>query len=392
MTFDEAVRSDLADMERSDLLRSPRLLVGHRGPVASIDGREVVVLCSNDYLGLAGSSDLSDAVARGAREHGAGAGASRHISGTAPAHVIAERKLAEFVRLPRALLFATGYAANVGSVQALAGPGDVVFSDALNHASIIDGCRLSRAETCIYPHGDVGALKRLLAERRSRSRQALVVTEAVFSMDGHLAPLAQLADLCREFGAGFVVDEAHALGVRGPSGRGLCAEIGIVPDVLVGTLGKALGLSGAFVAGREQTIELVQNRARSFVFSTAPAPAIAAAIPVAVDMAVRSDQARTRLFAHARELRKGLSELGYRLVNGDGPIIPVHVGAAAPTMRISAALLEHGVFVHGVRPPTVPDGTSRLRVTPMATHTDEHIECAFRAFSDAAALYAQCLY
>lgn len=346
-----------------------------------------MVLCSNDYLGLAGSAALTDAVVRGAMEHGAGAGASRHISGTAPAHVAAERSLAAYVRLPSAILFATGYAANIGAIQALAGPGDAVFSDALNHASIIDGCRLSRASVFVYPHGDVAALEHLLAAHRRESRLALVVTESLFSMDGDRAPLEALASACRNHDAGLFVDEAHALGVCGPEGRGLCAEANVAPDVLVGTLGKALGLAGAFVAGPPTSVRLVENKARSFIFSTAPSPAIAAAIPTAVDIARRSDPARARLRSHAAKLRDGLGKLGYRLVPSDGPIIPVHVGSASAAMALSNALLEHGVFVHGIRPPTVPDGTSRLRVTPMATHEDRDIEGALSAFESTREMY-----
>jgi 8-amino-7-oxononanoate synthase len=280
------------------------------------------------------------------------------------------------------LLFGSGYAANVGTIQALLGPGDAIFSDALNHASLIDGCRLSRARVHIYRHADPEHLSAMLRAHRPQARAALVVSESLFSMDGDVPPLRDIAALARSHEAGLLVDEAHALGVLGPEGRGLCTAEDVDADLRVGTLGKAFGLSGAFIAGDPEVLHLIQNRARSFVFSTAPPPALAAAAVAAADLVEEADAARATLRRHAARLREGLSASGYHVLDGAGPIIPILVGDAARTMALSGALLERGVFVHGIRPPTVPPGTSRLRVTPMATHSDEQIEAALDAFAD----------
>jgi 8-amino-7-oxononanoate synthase len=341
----------------------------------------VLCLCSNNYLGLAGHPALAAAVRRGLDEEGVGSGASRLVTGSMAAHRGAERTLALYVRQGDAALFSTGYAANVGTLQGLAGRDDVIFSDALNHASLIDGARLSRAKVVIYQHGDVADLAAKLRAHRSAGRAALVVSETLFSMDGDIPDLAAVAELARSHDAGLVVDEAHALGVLGPQGKGVCASLGIVPDVLLGTLGKALGTQGAFAAADAAVIDLIRNRARSYVFSTAPAPALARASDAAVRLVRDADSLRDRLARHARRLREGLAELGYRVLPGTSAIIPVLVGDPEPTMRLSMALLERGVFAHGIRPPTVPAGTGRLRVVPMASHTNEDIEEALAAFA-----------
>lgn len=380
MDFDRHVQQRLADLESAGLLRTPRSVEGRHGPILRIEGREVIGLCSNNYLGLADDPRLQAAVSTALEETGAGAGASRQISGTSSLHTVAESRLARFLGAPRALLFSTGYAANVGSIQALVGEGDVVFSDALNHASIIDGCRLSRARVQVYRHLDVDHLAVLLAEQRARSRAALVVSETVFSMEGDLAPVAELRALSDRYGCGLMLDEAHALGVIGPQGRGLASRETVLADVTVGTLGKAFGCSGAFAAGSSEAIALIENRARSFVFSTAPMPALAAAATRATDLVEAADERRATVLDHARQLRSGLASLGYRVGEGETPIIPVHIGEPQTTMALSAALLDRGVFVHGIRPPTVPPGTSRLRVTPMATHSEAQIRSALEAF------------
>jgi 8-amino-7-oxononanoate synthase len=296
-------------------------------------------------------------------------------------HRAAERSLALYVRQPDAVLFSTGYAGNVGTLQGLVGRDDIIFSDALNHASLIDGARLSRAKVVVYQHGDPADLAAKLREHRHEGRAALVVTESLFSMDGDIPDLAAIAELARTHDAGLVVDEAHALGVLGPQGKGVCASLGIVPDVLLGTLGKALGTQGAFAAADAQVADLIRNRARSYVFSTAPAPALARASEAAVRLVRDADGLRERLTRHARRMREGLRELGYRVPPGESAIIPVLVGDPEPTMRLSSALLERGVFAHGIRPPTVPPGTGRLRVVPMASHTNDDIEEALAAFA-----------
>jgi len=380
MPFSLELDRELDGLRDAHLLRSPRVVAGSQGPVFQIGGRDVIGLCSNNYLGLADHPAIADAISSAARSLGVGSGASRHISGSMEVHREAERVLAAFCRLPSALLFSTGYAANLGAIQGLMGRDDIIFSDALNHASLIDGSRLSRAKTVVYPHLDLDALTVALEQHRGSGRKALIVTDAIFSMDGDHAPLRELRVLADRYDAGLMVDEAHSLGTFGPSGRGSCAALGVLPDVLIGTLGKAFGISGAFVAGSPALVQLVENRARSYVFSTAPTAPIAAATIAATHLVQAADDRRERVLFHAKRLRDGLAAGGYEVVSGDTPIVPVIIGDPEPTMRLSAALLERGVFVHGIRPPTVPIGTSRMRIVPIATHTDEHISIALEAF------------
>jgi 8-amino-7-oxononanoate synthase len=295
-------------------------------------------------------------------------------------HLAAQQRLARFAGQESALLFPTGYSANVGAIQALADVDTLIFSDSLNHASLIDGCRLSRARVIIYRHCDPQHLAELLESHRTQAGAALILTESVFSMDGDFAPLRALRELSDQYQCGLMVDEAHAIGVLGPQGRGLCAHDSVRPDLLVGTLGKAFGAAGAFVAGAPDVIRWVENRARSYIFSTAPSPSLAAAALAATDLVEAADERRATVLQHAKRLRLGLQELGYDVTAGETPVVPVIIGAPQAAMQLSARLLEHGVFVHGIRPPTVPAGTSRLRVTPMATHTPAHIERALQAF------------
>lgn len=381
MPFLELVQHALHDLETRGLRRRARDIDGPQGPRVWVDGRSALCLCSNNYLGLAGHPDIAAALAQGIREEGVGSGASRLISGSMRAHRDAEAALARFVGLQAAALFATGYACNLGVVQALATRDDVLFSDSLNHASLIDGARLSRAKIIVYEHGDAEDLERKLRAHRRDGRMALVLTESLFSMDGDIAPLADLARLAHDHDAGLLVDDAHALGVYGPAGRGLCAALGVVPDVLIGTLGKAFGAQGAFVAAAEPVVDLIRNRARSYIFSTAPAPGLARAAEVATGVVAAADDRRAQLIRHTQRLRAGLTELGFRVLPGESAIIPVVVGDSEPTMALSRALLARGVFAHGIRPPTVPVGTGRLRVVPMASHSDADIEEALAAFA-----------
>jgi glycine C-acetyltransferase len=380
VAFLDFVEAALAEADQTGLRRRAREIEGSQGPRLTVDGRSVLSLCSNNYLGFANHPLLLAALRRSLEEDGLGSGASRLISGSMRAHRDAEAVLAGFMGKPAAALFSSGYACNVGVIQALATRSDIIFSDALNHASLIDGARLSRAQVVVYQHADVEDLRRKLKQHRSSGHNALIVSESVFSMDGDLAPLAALAALATEYDAGFIVDEAHAVGVYGPEGRGLAAAQGVSPDVLIGTLGKALGSQGAFVAAEASVIDLVRNRARSYVFSTAPSPALARAAVAGVRLVRDADPLRASLIRNLRHLRAGLAELGYQVLPGDSPIIPVMVGEPGPTMQLSRALLEHGVFAHGIRPPTVPPGTGRLRVVPMATHTEADIDEALAAF------------
>jgi 8-amino-7-oxononanoate synthase len=323
-----------------------------------------VTFCSNDYLGLA---------SRLAPAHPAGAGGSRLVSGEREEHLRLERAAADYVGLPAALAFSSGYAANLGLMSALAGPGDLVVSDALNHASIIDGIRLSRARVAIVPHCAPEAIERALGERGGA--RAFVVTESYFSMDADSPDLAALRMICDAVGAALIVDEAHALGVLGPQGKGLCARAGIQPDALVGTFGKAFGAAGAFVAGCPSLISWLWNRARPFVFSTGLSPAVAAAAHAGLRAAAEEPDRRARVLAGAIRFRRALEALGVQAL-GQGPIIPWVVGDESRALRVAKGLLDRGIDARAIRPPSVSDGTSRIRFTITANHTDDDIDRA----------------
>jgi 8-amino-7-oxononanoate synthase len=376
-------------LEAAGLGRRVRSLDSPSEPEVTLDGRRVLCLASNNYLGLAAHPEVTAAAAEAARRFGAGAGAARLITGGLTLHDELEAALAGFKGTEAALLFSSGYLANLGTIAALAGPGDAVFSDALNHASIIDGTRLSRAEVHVYRHADAGHLDELLTRWRSSSGaggRALVVTDSVFSMDGDLAPLPDLLDACERHDAVLMVDEAHATGVIGPGGRGAVSHFGLegrVP-VIMGTLSKALGAAGGFIAGTEELCAYLRNRARAFIFDTAMPPPVAAAARAALAVLEREPQRPERAQRLARRLAAGLASAGYRVEPPDAAVVPVIVGEAGEAMRLSAELLERGVLVTAIRPPTVPRGTSRLRATVMATHTDGQLDRALEAFTAAA--------
>ena len=327
---------------------------------------------SNDYLGLATNPHLAEVVTNAVREYGVGSGASRLISGNNPEHVGLENELAEYFQAEQALTFASGYAANVGIIPALVGRGDAIFADMLNHASLIDGCRLSRATVHVYPHLDAAGLAALLQEHRASARRALIVTDGLFSMDGDYAPVGEIVDLARQFDAWTYLDDAHAVGVLGVDGRGSASAArrqGQI-DITVGTLGKAFGVAGAFVYGSGTLIQYLINRARSFIFSTAMMPAQAAAAREAVRM-VRTDPThRERLLANAIRMTRMLHGAGIQALGGAGAhIVPIMIGDAAATVSAGAQLASRGYLVGALRPPTVPDGSSRLRITVSAAHT-----------------------
>ncbi|MGA8746174.1 MAG: 8-amino-7-oxononanoate synthase [Solirubrobacterales bacterium] len=358
----------LAELRDRGLHRRLRLISGPQGPRVLLDGREVLLLCSNNYLGLADHPRVREAAAEAALRWGAGAGASRLISGNMEAHRQLELQLARFKGYAAALLFGSGYLANLGAIAALTGPGEVVFSDELNHASIIDGCRLSRAETFVYRHRDTEHLAWGL--REAGGRGSLIVSDGVFSMDGDLAPLEALARLARRHGCRLMVDEAHATGALGPGGRGSVAAAGLSGevDVVIGTLGKALGSYGAYVCANSEITEYLLNAARPFVFSTAPPPPVLAAALAALELLESQPQRVGRLRENARALRRALSIEGLQAGGSDTQIVPLHLGDPEHAMRLCEGLLERGVFAQGIRPPTVPEGTSRLRFTVMSTH------------------------
>jgi 8-amino-7-oxononanoate synthase len=376
----QSVRDELAELKEKGLRRRMRPIDGAQGAEIVVDGRRALNFSSNNYLGLADHPALAQAGLITAQKNGFGSGASRLIAGSLAPHRSLERKLAAFLQAESALLFNSGFLANLGIITGLCGPADEVFSDELNHASLIDGCRLSRAKISVYPHRDTPALERAL--RASTARRKLVVTDTVFSMDGDAAPVAEIVRLARSHGALVLCDEAHALGVLGPAGRGLGA--GLEVDLVMGTLGKAFGGFGAFVAGAAPFIELLVHRARSFVFSTALPVTVPAAAEVALGLieGPEGDLRRNQLRARCEQLHTGLRELGLR----PGPpshIQPIFVRGGEPetAMEVSNTLLERGVFVQGIRPPTVPRGTSRLRLSLMSTHTAANIDTALRALA-----------
>jgi 8-amino-7-oxononanoate synthase len=379
---------ELAKLEAAGLGRRVRTLESASEPEVILDGRRVLCLASNNYLGLAAHPDVGDAAAEAARKYGAGAGSARLVTGGLVLHDELEARLAAFKGTEAALLFSSGYLANLGTVSALVGPGDAVFSDSLNHASIIDGCRLSKADVHVYRHADADDLaRRLGAWRRTTgpAARALVVTDSVFSMDGDVAPLADIVDACERHGAVAMVDEAHATGVVGPGGRGAVAGAGLEGrvGVVMGTLSKSLGAAGGFIAGSADLCAFLCNRARSFVFDTALPPPTAAAALAALDILEREPERPVRARRLAARLATGLRTAGYEVPDPAAAVLPVVVGAPEAAVGLSARLLDAGVLVTAIRPPSVPEGTSRLRATVMATHTDVQIDRAIAAFAAA---------
>lgn len=370
MDFDAA----LADLEAAGLTRRRRVVRGAQGAVLDVDGERILAFASNDYLGLAAHPDIVEATVEAARRCGVGGGASHLISGHHEEHERAEEALARFVGLPRALLFSSGYMANTGIVPALVNRGGAVFSDTLNHACLIDGARLSRAALHIYPHCDLATLETQLASEPSREK--LVITDGVFSMDGDIAPLAQLVTLCERHDAMLLVDDAHGFGVVGPQGRGSVALAGVKSEKLLylGTLGKAAGVSGAFVAGPASAIEWLVQRARTYIFTTSMPPMLAAGIRAAVDIIERDEWRRERLASHRQRLRLALHALPWTVPETVTAIQPVVIGDNRAALAVMRRLWDEGLWVPAIRPPTVPAGTARLRVTLSAAHDDEHID------------------
>ncbi|HEU5058816.1 MAG TPA: 8-amino-7-oxononanoate synthase [Kofleriaceae bacterium] len=383
-SLDEELGDELERLSAAGQRRELRRWVGPHGPRIELGGRALVSFSSNNYLGLAGDPALSAAAGGALAEAGLGAAASRLIAGNHAEHEALEAELAELHRTEAALLFNSGFQANIGVIPALVGRGDLVLSDHLNHASLIDGCRLSRAAVEVYPHGDVAVVELILAARRPAARRALVVTESVFSMDGDRAPLAELASVCARNGAWLMVDEAHAVAALGPGGRGIAAEVGVRPDVLVGTLGKGFGTFGAYVAGSQVLRQLLIHRARSFVFTTALPPAVAAASRAAVALVAGPEGERRRalLAGHIERFGGALRAAGLLAPGaGSSAIFPVILGSERRAMEAAARLAEEGFHVQGIRPPTVPPGTSRLRVSLMATHGTDQVDALARAIT-----------
>ncbi|MCL7946061.1 8-amino-7-oxononanoate synthase [Marinobacter sp. ATCH36] len=374
--------AELETRKQAGLYRTRRLISGPQQPQLVSDGVPLLSFCSNDYLGLANHPDIIRAATDAMPQTGLGGAASHLICGHHDGHHQLEARLAAFTLRSAALFFSTGYMANMGVLSALAGRGDTIFSDRLNHASIIDGCILSRARVRRYPHGDTEALADMLA---TTGGHKLVVTDGVFSMDGDIAPLKELAALCRVHDALLVVDDAHGVGVLGPQGRGSLAELGLseqdVP-VLIGTLGKAVGTSGAFVAGPELLMDYLVQKARTYIYTTAMPPAIALATCASLDLIEQEHSRRTHLQSLIREFRRGASALGYELMPSCTPIQPIMVGDNWSALALSEDLEQKGLMVTAIRPPTVPEGEARLRVTLSAAHSVADLRKLLAALAD----------
>jgi 8-amino-7-oxononanoate synthase len=373
---------ELAQLKASGLLRTLNRIDSACGPRVMIGDRQVIALCSNDYLGLASHPVLNDAVCTAMKHYGFGSGASRLVSGNVALHEDLEHRIARFKGTEAALLFNSGYAANTGVIPVLAGEGDAIFSDRLNHASIVDGCRLSKAKTFVYRHSDMDHLETLLQKACSANRK-LIVTDGVFSMDGDLALLPELVSLSDKYDALLMVDDAHGTGVLGDHGKGIAEHFGLENRIPIhmGTLGKALGSFGAYVAGDRGLIQYLSNTARSFMFSTALPPAACAASIAALDILEQEPERRERLRNNRDRLASGLASLGISMGNSVTPILPIIIGDADQALKAAARLREEGVYAPAIRPPTVPANTSRIRTTVMATHNDTDIDFAIKVFA-----------
>ena len=376
---------ELAELREQKLFRYPKVLTGQQQARAVFNGREVINLSSNNYLGLATHPRMIAAAAGAAQEFGAGSGAVRTIAGTMDIHVELEKKIAAFKHTEAALVFQSGFTANAGTVAAVLGKDDMIISDELNHASIIDGCRLSRAGIRVFPHGDVDGLRKLLDETdavRDAGHHVLVVTDGVFSMDGDIAKLPEIVRAAKEHGAITMVDDAHASGVLGRNGRGTVDHFDLhgQVDIQVGTLSKAIGVLGGYVAGSRTLIDYLIHRGRPILFSTSHPPAVTAACMEAFDILLEEPEIIDKLWENTRFFKKGLEDLGFNTGISQTPITPVIVGEGALAMKLSDRLFEEGVFAQALAFPTVPRGKARVRTIVMATHTQEDLGIALRAF------------
>ena len=368
MPFNE-LQNELNERAALGMLRQRRMLQSPQGPRITVDGKSYLSFCSNDYLGLASHPQLIAALQQGAQQHGVGAGAAHLVSGHGTTHHQLEHELAAFAGKPAALLFSTGYMANLGVVQALVGKGDTVFADKFNHASLNDAMQLSRAKVYRYRHNDLAQLAQLL--EKSGSGRKLVITDAVFSMDGDLAPLPELLALCEQHDAWLLIDDAHGFGVLGAQGRGSLAHFGIASQrvICMATLGKAAGVFGAFVAAEQAVIDTLVNHARSYVYTTATPPALASALLESLQQIANGDELRGHLQRLIAQLRSGLRGLPWHLMTSATAIQPLLVGGNQAALDLSEKLRERGIWVAAIRPPTVPQGTARLRITLSAAHS-----------------------
>ena len=385
--MDQFLKQEIERLKRLGLYRNLKKIVGHIDTTVSIDGKEVILLSSNNYLGIATHPKLKDAAVSALKEYGTGACASRLISGNMEIHEELEKRIAKFKECQSAIVFPTGYMANIGVITSLASKGDLILSDELNHASIIDGCRLSGAEIKVYPHKDVEKLKKILSQGNAFSskdihKKRLIVTDGIFSMDGDIAPLPEILGIARKEDALVMVDDAHATGVLGENGKGTAEHFGLTDGNLIhmGTFSKALGSMGGYIAGSKVIIEYLKNNARPFIYSTALPPSVCASSIAAIDLLEKEPSIRTRLWRNIARFRKGLINLGYNMMESQTQIIPILIGDTSLTMEFARAIFEKGVYAPGIRPPTVPEGKSRIRTSLMASHTDEQIDRVLEVF------------
>ena len=374
--------TECAALEQAGLRRHLRTVMSAPTGTIHLDGRDVVLLGSNNYFGLSTHPQVIAAAVEATQVFGTGASGSRLISGNSELYTTLETNLAKTKNTEAALVFSSGYAANTSIIPVLAGEGDLILSDTLNHASIIDGCRLSRATTKVYRHCDVEHLTTLLSESAA-FRRRLIVTDSVFSMDGDIAPLPDIYEVATRYDAMLLVDDAHGFGVLGRDGSGTVSHFGLDGEGIIqmGTLSKAIGALGGYIAGRHVLVELLINKARGFIFTTGLPPATLAAANAALDVMRSSPDLRQRLFSHAKCLKTALAHLGYTLLPSETQILPVILGSPQRATRIADALLVKAVFAPAIRPPAVPPDTSRLRLTVMATHTEAEIQQAIDAFA-----------
>ena len=375
---------ELKEVHDKKLFRVLTELQSGQFPEIFIDGKCYILLGSNNYLGLTTDPKVKEAASAALEKYGTGSGGSRLVSGSSDLHRDLEERIANFKKTEAAILFSSGYLANIGTISALVGPGDAIYSDELNHASIIDGCRLSRAETKIYKHCNMEHLKYLLSSDNSQ-RKKLIITDTVFSMDGDLAPLPEIVELAVQYGCMLMIDEAHATGVLGKRGSGATEYFGVedrVP-IVMGTLSKAVGSLGGYIGGSRKLIDFLRNRARSYIFDTSlPASSLAASL-AAIDIIEFEPERREHLWRLINKFKTGLDDIGLEVLPSNSAIIPVLIGEAQPALDFALTLRGNGVFTPAVRPPSVPPGKCRIRATLMATHREEHIEQALRAFKAA---------
>lgn len=379
------LRFELSALHAQNLYRTVRRVESCQEPRIRMDGRELVLFCTNNYLGLANHPALKRAAIDAVAAYGNSTAASALISGYMTPHAELEDRMARFLGTEAAIVFPTGYTANLGVIPALIDRDDIVFSDRLNHRSIIDGCRLSRARIAVYDHSDIAHLESLL-KTATTYRRRLIVTDGVFSMDGDIAPLPELVSLAERYRAILMVDDAHATGALGPHGRGTFDHFGLSPDAIdihMTSGSKALGASGGFICGSEELIDLIRNRSAAYIYTTAMPPDACAATTAALDLIQRDASSRHRLWQNTKRIRARLQAMGFDLAPSQTQIMPLHIGDAQKTVAISEYLYARGIYLYGVRPPTVPEGQSRLRLSVMATHTEDDMAQLFDALAAA---------